>query len=95
MLSVSCVKSTILHELANGCKFLDFDACVSLMIQHLFRLYNLVHLVECFSLSELLACRKLLLPKERLLECHAKDRAKGLSNDQIQQLLVYNVNCKP
>jgi hypothetical protein len=32
--------------------------------------------------------------RERLGELHAQDKAKGLSEDQLQQLYVYHMDCK-
>jgi hypothetical protein len=34
------------------------------------------------------------MPKERLLQCQQEDRAKGLSENHIQQLKVYFTQCK-
>lgn len=38
--------------------------------------------------------RKALVSKERLNELHAQDRVKGLTDDQLQQLYVYHVDCE-
>jgi hypothetical protein len=37
--------------------------------------------------------RKALVTKERLSEAHARERERGLSFDQIQQIKVFVVNC--
>ena len=42
----------------------------------------------------LLVCSKALTSREKLGEGHAKDRAKGLTPDQLQQLYVYFIDCE-
>ena len=39
-------------------------------------------------------CSKGLVSKERLGELHAQDRARGLSEEQVQQLYVYHIDCE-
>jgi hypothetical protein len=34
------------------------------------------------------------MPKQRLLQCQQEDRAKGLSENHIQQLKVYFTQCE-
>jgi hypothetical protein len=41
-----------------------------------------------------MCCSKWLMPKERLLQCQQEDRAKGLSENHIQQLKVYFTQCE-
>lgn len=37
----------------------------------------------------------MLMTKERLRASHATDRARGLSEEQIEQLNVFHVHCAP